>query len=93
MQPHFPGNVVTPTFDRLVKDVSELSGQARNLLAKTIAQLSHQVGVTLLPEFTAVVQRAAHPETVRLDGMFGNRLRIEWRQITMPIDDFRFGFA
>lgn len=87
MQPGLVSRIVVARVDRFIVDVGIVAAEAGDFLSQSSMHATHQILVAAIPQFVPVTEGPSHSATRRLKSVFGHQLRIQRRQLAVPIDD------
>ena len=86
MQPGFSGGCIVPAVDGFIEHVRAIAAEPGHLLRQPLSGLGHQVLAAALPQLIAMSHGSWHAFACSFEDMLAHRLRIERRQLAMPID-------
>ena len=90
MQPSLAADGIVSAVHSFVEDMGVVATETRHFLFQSPSGLSHQIGVTVLPQFIAMSQRAGDSYAGRLNRVLSQKLSIGRGQLSVPVNNFAF---
>ena len=86
MQPGLASGLVAPGLNRFMVHMRVIAGEARHLLGQPVLGVDNQFVIAAIPEVVTVTRgRAGHPAAGGFERVHANRLRIQGRQLAVPV--------
>ena len=93
MQPRFAGRIVVSAVDGFIQHVRIVTAQSVDLLVHSRLRVLYQLAISAIPQLIAMGQLALHATARSLQNVFVYELRVQRRELAVPVDALASGVS